>query len=155
MTNEKSYLGDESEDEMRRHRITPKMQAPTSAHAGRIVHIMIMAGNNVPADHTRCNEFIILNDCYVDKPRPEATIQCYFSRPPLCPTVLRAYATCEILHFHPDSWLRRGKLAPRHHPSSLFLIFFAILTSRSIGISYPVCSRASIKLRSRQLSGRS
>lgn len=46
----------------------------------------------------------------------------------------RFYWTCLILHCQPELASRRGRLAPRHHPSSLFLIFFAILTSLSMGM---------------------
>ncbi len=66
------------------------------------------------------------------------------------------YETSLMRQVQPDPLLNKGKLfiklakivhvkiweicylAPRHQPNSLFLIFFAILTSRSIGISYPV-----------------
>lgn len=51
------------------------------------------------------------------------------------PTSEHAYATWEILQLHPLSCESRGKLAPKHHPNSFPLIFFAIFTSRSIGIS--------------------
>lgn len=65
------------------------------------------------------------------------------------------YSTSLILHCHPPApWSSNGREAPRHHPSSLPLIFFAVLTKRSSGISYPVWRSANMKLRSRQYSGR-
>ena len=45
-------------------------------------------------------------------------------------------------------------LAPKHHPNSLPLIFFAIFTSRFKPMSYPVCKRPTMKFRSKQYSGR-
>ena len=53
----------------------------------------------------------------------------------VCVSRTLLYETCDTLHFQPEVWLSKGKLAPKHHPSSLPLIFFAILTSLSIGIS--------------------
>lgn len=59
------------------------------------------------------------------------------------------------LPLHPLLASNNGNDAPRHQPSSFPAIFFAIFTSRSIGSSYPVCSRANIKFKSRHHSGRS
>lgn len=65
------------------------------------------------------------------------------------------YATSLTLQLHPESASNNGKLAPKHQPNSFPLIFFAILTSLSIGNSYPVCNKLNIKFKSRHHSGRS
>ena len=65
--------------------------------------------------------------------------------------ISQIYEICLIRHFQPEFASKRGRLllisfelvqiggfsylAPKHQPSSLPFIFFAILTSRSIGIS--------------------